>query len=330
VTSSPTLGVIVTAFDRRTYFAQAVESVLGADVGPNFTEYLLVRNFEDAVVDPELVKRGVRIVPDTSPDVGGTLYCALDHCDAEYLAFVDDDDLVLSHRWKRFEEIRALVPDLTYYHNAYEMFSDPASVTPSRSGNVSARAAPSGRPWSRWRVADGEPFLRFLADKSWERNISSTIVHRRVLERARDELSAIPAMSDTATLIAAITSPGSLVFDHEVTTRVRRHQRNVSKTTRNTRQRDLSLDLFARLVARSSGADVARDYLELRRAREAVYNCTFGRARSPAELRAAMRILQRYWKRLRRWRDIGFIGLGAVALAAPAALPALRPLLVPR
>jgi glycosyltransferase involved in cell wall biosynthesis len=324
------VAVIVTAFNRREYFAEAVESVLREGAGPIPFECLLLRNFEEPAVDARLTDRGVRLVPDFSPDVGGTLYCALDHCDADYLAFVDDDDLVLPHHLSRFSHVLERVPDLVYYHNEYATF---ATSTGSPPGVPSAPGMPRPRsdtPWSAYRATDGELFLRFLAVKNRERNLSSTILHRSVLERARPELSAVAAMTDTAALVAGLSSGGRIVFDDEVTTLVRRHRENISRTLTNSRRRAADLDLFSRLVARSPNAGITREYLELRRARETVYTRVFGVPSSSRELRRAARTLRDYWNRLGCWRDLGFLGLGAAALAAPLALPVFRPLLVPR
>jgi glycosyltransferase involved in cell wall biosynthesis len=323
------LAVIVTAFNRREYFAEAVESVLREETGPIPFECLLLRNFEEPGVDARLTERGVRLVPDSSPDVGGTLYCALDHCDADYLAFVDDDDLLLPHHLSRFAQVVERVPDLVYYHNEYATFSTSTGSRPGGSRSPPTRGPRTEVSWSAYRATDGEPFLRFLAAKNWERNLSSTILHRSVLERARPELSALAAMTDTGALVAGLISGGSLVFDREVTTLVRRHPANTSKHVANIRRRAADLELFSRLVDRSPSSGVAREYVELRRARETLYDPVFGTPRSSSQTLAAVRTLLRYWDRLGNWRDLGFLGLGAVSLTLPSALPAMRPLLVP-
>lgn len=329
MTSPCSVAVIVTAFNRRKYFAEAVESALRAAARLGTFECLLLRNFEDPKADPRWIERGVRLVPDHSPEIGGTLYCALDHCDAEFLAFVDDDDLVLPHHLQRFAQIRELVPEIQYYHNGYASFSVTQGVSGGTPEFLAERTPGRESSWSAYRATDGEPFLRFLAQTNRERNLSSTILHRSTLERARPELSKVSTMSDTAALVAGLSSGGALVFDDEVTTLVRRHPENVSKTSRHTLARSADLEQFYRLVGRSPNTGIARDYLEMRRAREVVYNRVFGVPSSSVETRAAVRKLLSSWKRLHVWRDIGFLGLGAMALTVPAVLPALRPLLVP-
>lgn len=329
MTPPNSIAVIITAFNRRNYYAEAVESALRAASGPGPVEYLLLRNFEDPEGDPRWTERGVRLVPDHSPDVGGTIYSALDQSDAEYLAFVDDDDLVLPHHLQRFFRIRELVPDVQYYHNGYATFSTAEASPPTPSALSSVRAPEREATWSVFRATDGERFLRFLARTNRERNLSSTILHRSALERARPDLSKVVSMSDTAALVAGLTSGGPLVFDDEVTTLVRRHPENVSKTPRHNLARSADFEQFSRTVDRSPNAGIARDYLELRRAREVVYNRVFGVPSSSSETRAAVRELLDSWRRLHAWRDIGFLGMGGVALTVPAMLPALRALLVP-
>ena len=329
---SPATSVafIVTAYNRQQYFAEAIESVLRMEEGIDSVDHLLLRNFEDTTVDPQLVARGVRLIPNYSPDVGGTLYSALDHTDAEFLAFVDDDDLVLPHRLRRFAEIRERIPDLAYYHNGFAAFSTvpPPRMSPA-DRSVGRRS--TGRPSFRtYRAGDGEGFLRFLAQRSQEQNLSSTIVHRSVIERARPEFAELPAMTDTAMLVAGVASGAPLVFDEEISTLVRRHRENVSRTLRDTQRRAVALDIFSRLIARTPDLGVARDYLELRRARETVYNRVLGAPGSSEETLQAARTLLGYWKRLRAWRDLGFLELAATSLVVPPVVPALRPLLVPR
>jgi len=330
VSRHASVAVIVTAFDRRQYFTEAVESVLRMGAGNAPVEYLLVRNFEDASVDRRLAEQGVRLILDSSPGVGGTLYCALDHSEAEFLAFVDDDDLVLPHRLQRFHQIRELVPDLAYYHNRFATFSGASSPIANRIAG-SLEWQPHGRDsWKVFQAGEDDSFLKFLAQRSQEQNLSSTIVRRSVLEWARPELSKLAAWSDTGALFAGIVSGAPLVFDHEITTLVRRHRTNVSKTLKDTLQRAEALELSSRLIARSRNASVAREYLELRRAREILYNHVLGVPSSSEEILRATRTILQYWKRLHRWRDLGFLELAATALIVPAALPLLRELLIAR
>lgn len=327
MTSSSSIAVIVTAFNRRNYFAEAVESALRAAAGPGGLECLLLRNFEDPKVDPRLVERGVHLVPDDSPDVGGTLCCALDHSDAEFFAFVDDDDLIHPERFLRFAQILRQVPDLAYYHNGYTLFSFDALDSTKILGGNSLRGS---APWRTFHAEDGDRFLRFLARKNRDQNMSSTIIRRSVLENSRAALSVLPAMSDTMMLFVGILSQAPLVFDDEVTTYVRRHSENVSRNLSDTRRRAEALKVFSRMIALSPSAAVARDHLELRRAREVVYTRVLGVPSSSSETRAAVRELLDSWKRLHVWRDIGFLGIGGAALTVPTVLPALRPLLVPK
>ncbi len=327
--SRPTVAVVVTAYRRREFYLRAVDSALRLDPGPFSVEYLLLRDFEDPEVDRTLAARGVRVVSATSPRVGGTLGKALDRSDAEYFAFLDDDDLWLPTRLLGFAEVQAAVPDLAYYHNGFRLFSDPA---PAREEGAEP---PTGHPgaregtWSVHRESDGDRLLAFLASGNQERNFSSTVVHRSAFERIRTELEELPAMTDTCALFAGLLSGGPLAFDDRVFTLVRRHRQNVSKTVGDIRLRAEALQLFGSMTSRVGRSPTAAQYLRLRVAREQIYNRVLGGASSPRELLEATGEVLRFGLRHRSLRDLQFVALAVGGLLAPFSIPAQRRWLVP-
>jgi glycosyltransferase involved in cell wall biosynthesis len=322
------LSVVITAFNRKEFWADAVSSVLPQVKGRDDIEVIVLKNFDGEEVDRRLEGQGVRIGFESSPNVGLTLRRAFDLSHGEYVAFLDDDDLFLPSKIARFEHVLRRVPGLGYYHNQYEL-----SIQ-SRDGLGAWERLTSNRvrrPSSKADVVsfanmNDQQIVQFLTARNREQNLSSTIVSRDVGARIRPWLESLPVMSDTTMLAAGLLSGKSLVFDQAVETVVRRHDSNHSNKRRHL---DVRLNVMAGLseaMAKAMAPQAVQDYWTLRAAREIVYGNLVGAEVSSTATRQAVRVLAHSYIRQREQRDLGFILLGGVGSLFPRLLPLLRPL----
>src|SRR5580658_4708288 len=114
-------SIVVTAFNRREYYEKAIDSVLPLVQGRSDVEVILLKNFVDEPVDHRLVAAGVQVASYSSPIAEATLRRAIELCRGRYIVFLDDDDLFRPTKLERFERALAQFPELSYYHNGYEM-----------------------------------------------------------------------------------------------------------------------------------------------------------------------------------------------------------------
>jgi hypothetical protein len=321
-------SIVVTAFNRREYYEKAIDSVLPLVQGRSDVEVILLKNFVDEPVDHRLVAAGVQVASYSSPIAGATLRRAIELCRGRYIVFLDDDDLFRPTKLERFERALAQFPELSYYHNGYEMvLEDKAGLGAWE--RFSLIRSNRERVGSAVRVFTGpadEGLPPFLATENHEQNLSSTTVRRDVATRVMSDIERLPAMTDTIMLTAALISTGALVFDPSVETIVRRHRTNSSNQLRNVGQRLEVLGALAQMATAADAPPAIRAYLDLRIAREIVYVRLWGGEHSRAATLGAVKRLAGLYRTSGSSRDLAFLLLGTLECAVPTLVPRLRPL----
>jgi glycosyltransferase involved in cell wall biosynthesis len=118
ILSNPKVSVIITAYNRREFLEQAIESVASQDIDPALVELIVVTNFE---LDSNLFSKGIKIssiVMDGT--IGEFLYAGVIASKSDVIAFLDDDDIFKLGKLRAVIDIFAENPDLCYYHNVPE------------------------------------------------------------------------------------------------------------------------------------------------------------------------------------------------------------------
>ena len=323
-------SIAITAFDRKEYYTEAVDSALRQVKGRPDVEIILIKNFVEEHVDRRLENQGVRICFDSSPTVGSTLRRAFELANGKYIGFLDDDDLFKRSKMARFEQVLRQYPDLGYYHHGFEYSVQSKAGLGAWDRLTHARTnRRQTRPALRAFQNSHDPgIFGFLAARNQERNLSSAVVHRDVVAKVLPVLDSLPAMTDTIMLIAALLSTKTLVFDEAVESIVRRHRENSSNGRKNLDARVFVLNALAQLCADTKATSGVRDYLNLRAAREIVFQELVWGKYSRAATRDATQVLARYYRTRRAPRDLAYCILGGMESVFPGLLPLLRPLAV--
>jgi hypothetical protein len=212
----PTVSAVVTAQDRRAYLAEAVGSALASGA----SEVIVVRNFRGPIEGAEGRYRDVNC-PDE--ETGVKEAAGAEVATGDVVAFLDDDDVWESSKVARIVELFGRDPNLVYYCH---------DQTPIDEGGRPVQ--PTHREWARkdprlFASWDGRN-IRFLLDRIWPGNNSSTVVRR---EWARAWLPALRQAgwsADSFWLVAALLSGRGIHLGTEPLTRLRLHQENMSQT----------------------------------------------------------------------------------------------------
>ncbi|MGI0130673.1 MAG: glycosyltransferase family 2 protein [Thermoplasmata archaeon] len=103
----PYFSVLVTAYRRRTFVREAVQSVLDQSVPRSDVEVIVIKDFTDAELDGWLAGLGpsVQTVTEDLPRIGQMLVRGLSRARGEVFCFLDDDD---RFRPMKLEGLRAL------------------------------------------------------------------------------------------------------------------------------------------------------------------------------------------------------------------------------
>jgi glycosyltransferase involved in cell wall biosynthesis len=124
VNINPYISVIITAHNRTEFLEDAIRSVLSQSLERSFYEIIVVKNFENQVIDGIIREsKIISLRAENESLMGEDLALGLERSSGEVLCFLEDDDKFTHEKlhavysaFKKFEK-------LTYFHNG-EIFID--------------------------------------------------------------------------------------------------------------------------------------------------------------------------------------------------------------
>ena len=118
--SKPHISVIITAYNRKDFIKEAIQSVLDQTLDKNFYEIIVVKNFRTPL-DQKWRKNRVKLIYKPEGSIGEFLSAGILHARGEIIAFLDDDDTFIGNKLEIVYNIFSENPDLGYYHNKLKL-----------------------------------------------------------------------------------------------------------------------------------------------------------------------------------------------------------------
>ncbi len=113
----PLITVIVTAYNRREYINEAINSVLSQNFDLMNVELIIITNFEfNFQITLQNINR-YKII-NLDGDIGEFLFTAISESSGEIIVFLDDDDMFDNEKLKYVNESFSTHRTLCYYHNS--------------------------------------------------------------------------------------------------------------------------------------------------------------------------------------------------------------------
>ena len=317
------IAVIVTAYGRRQFLGEALESLRNQTLPRQRIELCIVTDFPN---EPDGSTEGYRRVTRLRPSEtseGVWIARALEATRAPVLAFLDDDDRFVPRKLATVVDRFGREPALGYLRNGLTFFGP---------GSTGVSLAESRFAGGRAEWVSGSQKTDAAVARLWQEgaafNASSVSIRREALDRATAHLARIRSGYGAFVFFAALASPYGLRVDPEALTEYRCHAGNESPSLATSRaawwHRSLRL-----ASAREHDVDEILRFLEER-------GCRVGGAplrRARAQNRALMELAALAPRRARTfralleflaserprdvWSDRGL--LGACALAATIA-----------
>lgn len=226
----PRLSVIVTAFDRRDYLAEALQSVKAQTLPRDEFEVIVTSNFEDGEVSRIVSNEGYQFVKFAQGGAGAQLAQAIGLSRGEILVFLDDDDLWRPDKLARVKEAFDLNSRLDLHLHTIERID-------ARGAQIEGRTRADREALARMRDRSAQLIAgRMATSLSIDRVLlsasvsSSTLsVRRRTVEAVLPALSRILAAVDYFLLFTALGRGEEALFVNDPMTRWRRHSQNFTK-----------------------------------------------------------------------------------------------------
>jgi len=223
--SSPKVSVVITAYNRKQFLSQAIESIAKQEIDRSELEVIVVSNFE---LDDSLLKGDIAIssiVMDGT--VGEFLYAGVNAAKFDIIAFLDDDDIFLPGKLKAVREIFSENPDLCYYHNAPEYLDinlnhkDYVRLVERKSSLYSDNDL-------NFDTATNLKSIKSAIDMNGDFNISCISIKKEAYLAYLPLLEQIKSCQDGFFFWTGVLSGCKIIIDHRKFTGYRLHNLNIS------------------------------------------------------------------------------------------------------
>lgn len=114
---SPFISIVITAFNRKEFLLQALNSAINQTLDKSKYEIIVVKNFNDEKIDGLIEKSGIISLQRGDEIVGSYIAAGIERSNGEILVFLDDDDEFVNDKLRIINEIFASDAGVGYYHN---------------------------------------------------------------------------------------------------------------------------------------------------------------------------------------------------------------------
>ena len=233
------ISVIITAYNRKEFLIEAVNSVIENDYPREKYEIIVAKNFEDKVIDDFLYSHDVKVIHTGDTNIGDQIYRALYQSRGDILCFLDDDDRFKSDKLKNIEFVFNEHSDLSYYHNLADSINDRSDLL---TGNIHKRIR------SKVILRDGsaDEIAMLLKNRkdftlySLMFNLSCVSVRKESVIPYAEYLRKIIDGTDWFLFYCVLMSGALMIFDILVLTDYRVHRSVSNIFTSNTSIREIS------------------------------------------------------------------------------------------
>jgi glycosyltransferase involved in cell wall biosynthesis len=123
----PLISVIITAYNRREFIRDAVNSIISSTLPEDEYEIIVVKNFKDENVDSIVEKTGGKSIIANLVTVGAMIALGINAARGDIVTFLDDD-MYLPNRLSIIKRIFKSIHSLIYYHNNVITINETGSI----------------------------------------------------------------------------------------------------------------------------------------------------------------------------------------------------------
>ncbi len=220
------ISVIITAYNRKDFILQAINSVINQTIDKTLYEIITITNFEYSL---ESVPKNLKLKHIYSEgSVGEFLQKGIEASEGDVIAFLDDDDLWQKNRLEKIVTVFSTVQGISYYHNSQRHIDI--------NGNEISNLSLSGfnkrlRKLSPLivNVSDIDKIMKLLKFLPFA-NLSSIAINRITARSILPLLGNIESSTDVFFFWCSIIFGTRLYIDSETSTFYRLHNLNSTRS----------------------------------------------------------------------------------------------------
>jgi glycosyltransferase involved in cell wall biosynthesis len=218
----PYISVIITAYNRKEFLKEAVQSVLNQTLDKNLYEVIVIKNFRTHL-DRKWRINGVKLIYKPAGSIGDFLYTGVLHSRGSIISFLDDDDTFAKNKLKIIYDEFSKNPSIIYYHNNCKVIYENKYIK-SKNNNIITTNVKKRFFASASNIAS---IYKFILPSTYFNLSSAAIKKKPVLDNIR-YLKKIISNPDDFFAYMAIASIGRISCDNRKLTNYRIHTKNTS------------------------------------------------------------------------------------------------------
>ena len=210
----PKLSVIVTAYNRKEFLLEALQSAVNQTLPRDSYEIICIKNFNDQKIDKYIKDNEIISIVEEGT-IGEYLYLAAKKAKGEILVFLDDDDLISKDKLERVNFAFSRYNTIDFYHNSQLKGENPQKDF--------SRLYEKKFKIVRYPYKNSFKYLKIATF-----NLSSIAIKKCILFSHLNELKSVIASQDSFMLIISLISKTDIFIDDGKYTFYRLHSNNIS------------------------------------------------------------------------------------------------------
>jgi glycosyltransferase involved in cell wall biosynthesis len=217
------ISVIATAYRRRQYLYNALLSLKSQTLPKDKYEVVVVKDFEDPQVDNLIKEMGWRSVYSDEEYQGRMYLNGLKEADGDIIAFLDDDDTYAPNKLEYVYNVFSQNPDIGYLQHSYRHVDTSYRDIPMFEREATRNLVPRDELKLTWEEVSKykwydypDPILYIFRSYRLypDRNSTSIVVKRELLDRHKDLLNGLVYEIDNFLFAAAVADKASMFFSN--------------------------------------------------------------------------------------------------------------------
>lgn len=254
----PAITVIISAYNRKQFLPEAIESVRRQSIAHDLYELIVVKNFHDEAVEKKVEEMGGKCLYFENMLLSPFISEAVENSKGGIICFLDDDDIFEQDKLEIVLKAFSENPDAGYYHNSLSFVDEAGtSIKPPYAFNFSIAKDPERMLLIPHREIPGK--ISKLIYMRHDFNRSCISVRKEILMQFMAESRKIEFSHDSFVFFCAAMSCYSLMIDSRRLTRYRvnRHSVTLSPTYNITLRQIRSYSVMRDMALKNGEIEIA-------------------------------------------------------------------------